>query len=412
MTTPASPLSIRPIQYRDLDSLEIWAEQSLVLGASTPGLSFGQQIQQFRSWYGLFKFLSWFPNPLQYHFCGYVAELAESLGLQGFVQFAPFNRSRSTWQVQRVMVPEGERDPASLDRKEIGSQLLRHSFESVWEARTWVLEVNINAQDNLALYRQNGFQPLAQLTYWSLSPNILTEVAQQDSEIPNFLPVSKADAQLLYQLDCMSMPPLLRQVFDRHVDDFKQSFLGGLWDRFQAWCFQGQIISGYVFEPQRKAAIGYFKLFLSKDGSRPHQAELTVHPAYTWLYPQLLAHMAKITQTVPAQSLELLSADYQHEREEYLEKLTAQRGSHALLMSRSVWHKVKETKPEGLQLAEMLQGLQAPSTPIPSRISWSPQSMSDIAKEATRQAKDKIAAFRKEETPSDNGSEGSSGEGS
>jgi hypothetical protein len=122
--------------------------------------------------------------------------------------------------------------------------------------------------------------------------------------------------------------------------------------------------------------------------------------------------MAKITQTVPAQSLELLSADYQHEREEYLEKLTAQRGSHTLLMSRSVWHKVKETKPEGLQLAEMLQGLQAPSTPIPSRISWSPQSVSDIAKEATRQAKDKIAAFRKEDAPSDNGSEGSSGEGS
>jgi hypothetical protein len=40
-------------------------------------------------------------------------------------------------------------------------------------------------------------------------------------------------------------------------------------------------------------------------------------------------------------------------------------------MSRSVWHKLKEAKPEGLHLSEMLQGLQAvPRTPIPSRMSW------------------------------------------
>jgi hypothetical protein len=40
-------------------------------------------------------------------------------------------------------------------------------------------------------------------------------------------------------------------------------------------------------------------------------------------------------------------------------------------MSRSVWHKLKETKPERIQLSEVLQGLQpVPRTPIPSRISW------------------------------------------
>jgi hypothetical protein len=66
----------------------------------------------------------------------------------------------------------------------------------------------------------------------------------------------------------------------------------------------------------------------------------------------------------------LESADYQHEREEYLEQLGAERQQHRLLMSRSVWHKLKETKPERLQLSEVLQGLQPlPRTPIPSRIS-------------------------------------------
>jgi hypothetical protein len=79
--------------------------------------------------------------------------------------------------------------------------------------------------------------------------------------------------------------------------------------------------------------------------------------------------MAQLVQGLPNQSLILESADYQHEREEYLEQLGAERVEHRLLMSRSVWHKLKETKPERLQLSEVLQGLQpVPRTPIPSRI--------------------------------------------
>jgi hypothetical protein len=145
----------------------------------------------------------------------------------------------------------------------------------------------------------------------------------------------------------------------------------GLINKIQHWWLKRGVVSGYVFEPQRKAAIAYFKLILSKDGSRPHQAELTVHPAYTWLYPKLLFQMSRLVQGLPIQSLELVSADYQHEREEYLDQLGAERVEHTLLMSRSVWHKLKETKLERLQLSEMLQGLQpVPRTPIPSRISW------------------------------------------
>jgi hypothetical protein len=91
------------------------------------------------------------------------------------------------------------------------------------------------------------------------------------------------------------------------------------------------------------------------------------------LYPELLAQMARIVQALPEQSLQLASADYQPEREEYLEHMGAERIDHTLLMSRSVWHKLREAKPvslEGLQLSEVLQGLQRSRTPIPSRITW------------------------------------------
>ena len=94
--------------------------------------------------------------------------------------------------------------------------------------------------------------------------------------------------------------------------------------------------------------------------------------------------MAQIAQKFPSQSLELVSADYQHERQEYLEKLGANPIEHNLLMSRSVWHKLKEAKPEGLHLSEMLQGLQAvPRTPIPSRFSWVKQPINTSEKNQT-----------------------------
>ncbi|WP_353674057.1 GNAT family N-acetyltransferase [Synechocystis sp. LKSZ1] len=367
----APTVLIRPVQYRDLENLNPLLERPVELGQYPTDLSLPEQLEQVRFWYGLIKFLQCFPNPLQHLFSGYVAEEVASGRLGGFVQIAPFNSSRSTWRVERVLLDSSAIQPDLVtDPKGLGSQLLRYCFERVWEARTWLLEVNIQAKNSLALYRQNGFQPLAQMTYWSLSPDRLALLANNDPDLPNLLPVSNADSFLLYQLDCVSMPPLLRQVFDRHGQDFKVRFLPSLVTRLQHRLHQRQEVSGYVFEPQRKAAIAYFKLIISKKGVRPHQAELTVHPAYTWLYPKLLVHMARLVHHLPEQSLELMSADYQHEREEYLEQLGAQRVEHTLLMSRSVWHKLKETKPERLQLSEVLQGLHpAPRSAIPSRMS-------------------------------------------
>src|SRR5512146_3239718 len=98
--------------------------------------------------------------------------------------------------------------------------------------------------------------------------------------------------------------------------------------------------------PNEKPLLVILNSILSLDRTRPHQGELTVHPAYTWLYPKLIYQMAQVVQTYSPQSLEVVSADYQHEREEYLTKSGAQPVEHTLLMSRSVWHKLKEVKKE------------------------------------------------------------------
>lgn len=356
---------IRPAQYRDLEALDKLVVQACLAENHSCSADTKQQLERVRSWYWLLKFLSLFPNPFRYEFCAYVVGQAQSI--LGMIQVKPFNRTRSTWRVDRVIVsPEAS-------THEVGSQLLRYCFANILEARTWLLEVNIHDKDLLALYRQNGFQPLARLTYWAIAPTQLQELQEREPDLPNLLPVSNADAQLLYQLDTAAMHPLVRQVFDRHNHDFKTSFFAALIEGVKQWVSQTEVVSGYVFEPQRKAAIGYFQIQLSRNGQKPHVAELTVHPAYTWLYPELLSQMARITQDFPAQSLLLTSADYQPEREEYLQQLGAEEVEHTMLMSRSVWHKLRESKSvslESLPLSEVLQGLQPSRKQVPVRMSW------------------------------------------
>ena len=362
-----SSVIVRPVQYRDMEGIERLNQESFApVTEDTKGSQNAiGQMQWLRQWYGVLKFLSWFPNPLQYMFFAFVAE--QGRDLLGMVQVSPFNNTRSTWRIDRVMLDRG------ADKLGIGSQVLRHCFETILEARTWILEVNINDTEALALYRHNGFQRLAEMTYWELSPEQLKDLSQSEPDLPNLLPVSNADAQLLCQLDTASMPPLVRQVFDRNKSDFKTSLFSGISDAVKQWMSKTEVVSGYVFEPQRKAAIGHFQLTLDRKGKQPHFATLTVHPAYTWLYPELLSQLARVAADFPPQVMQLASADYQSEREEYLEQIGAKRISHTLVMSRSVWHKLRESKLvslEGIQWQEMLQGLQPARKPIPGGMSW------------------------------------------
>ncbi len=362
-----SNLTIRPIQYRDLNAIESLLSKTSELHHSGSAIALSQDLANFRQWYRPLKVLSLFPNPAQHNFCLYVVE--QEGQVLGAIKVSPANSTRSTWQVEHILV-----DPDyPVARKPIGSQLLRYCFETIWEARTWILEVNIHHKEILALYRTNGFQPLAQFTYWSITPEKLQALTQNEPKLPNLLPINNADAQLLYQLDTVSMPPLLRQVFDRHITDFKRSFLDVAIGYLQQWLGRRYIREGYVFEPQRKAAIAQFQLQQTEPYECPDRCDLTVHPAYTWLYPELMAKIAQfLPKTKNNPKIILGSADYQPEREEYLEKIGAERIEHTLLLSRSVWHKLREAPSslERLQLSGVLQGLRPGRTPIPSRLPW------------------------------------------
>jgi hypothetical protein len=367
---------VRPLQYRDIDAIASLCQQAAIPDPAVKA-RIEQLLRQMTRWYAPLQFLNLIPTPTLTDRALLVAECEQQV--RGVISVAPFNRTRSTWHIEWVSIDRQAATPAEVTGKnDIGSQLLRYCFEHIVEASTWLLEVDTNDRDTLALYRQNGFQPLAHLTYWEIAPNLLQELAQREPDLPNLLPVRNTDAQLIYQLDTVSMPPLLRQVFDRQIHDFKNNLVQAIVGKVKEWLQQKQFVSNYVFETQRKAAIGYYRLSLNCDDRRSasadrpfHEAELTVHPAYTWLYPELMAQLARSCQDLPSQPLQLISADYQPEREEYFNQIGAVRVKHSLLMSRSVWHKLREAKHlslDNLQLAEMLQSLQPSRQPLPNRI--------------------------------------------
>ncbi|MEL7227380.1 MAG: GNAT family N-acetyltransferase, partial [Cyanobacteria bacterium J06576_12] len=219
-----SNISIRSIHLRDLDNLKVPGATE-VASHSTDTPDIDDYIQQLRRWYGPMKALTLFPNPLQHKFSAFVAE-ADGY-LQGMVQVAPFNRTLSTWKIDRMLVnlakgqadkkaaqlsSQGSKPKECKERKlhlgmDVGSQLLRYCFENIREAQYWISETDVNDQFGLSLYRHNGFQPLAKATYWSIQPEQLATLAERDPDLPNLLPVSNADAQLIYQLETVSIPP-------------------------------------------------------------------------------------------------------------------------------------------------------------------------------------------------------------
>lgn len=378
---PTSTVNIRTLQYRDLEVFDRISRSVMEEIPSAASMVREHNIDVSR-WYGLLKFLRWFPNPLRHSLSIQIAEAASKVC--GVIQTSPFNSAGTTWRVDRlaaesVVVTEDEDKTTTLiTAMDLGSLLLRNSFETILQARTWILELDVSDETRLPLYRHNGFQPVAQMTYWSIAPEQLQEIAQREPDLPNLLPVSNADAHLLYQLDNMAMPPLVRQVFDRHPQDFKVSLFGSVVQLVKQWMTQTEVVSGYVFEPQRKVAIAHFQVTLSRDGSQSHSAQLAVHPAYTWLYPEVMAQVAHITSEFPSQSLQILSADYHPEREAYLERVGAKRIAHTLMMSRSVWHKLRETRSmpslEGIPLGDVIPGFQPSRKPVPGRIILDPQS--------------------------------------
>ena len=97
-------LIVRPLQYRDLEAIEALIAQSQGQEISQRLVSIDRDLKQVRSWYGLRQFLSLLPYSYQKDRRIYVAERKHKI--LGLIQVSPFNRTETTWRVERVLVNE------------------------------------------------------------------------------------------------------------------------------------------------------------------------------------------------------------------------------------------------------------------------------------------------------------------
>ena len=66
MTTPGPSLTVRPLQYRDLDDLTQWQPEDLEAGGDPYAAeAIVSWLDHQRRWYGPLKVVSWLPRPMQ-----------------------------------------------------------------------------------------------------------------------------------------------------------------------------------------------------------------------------------------------------------------------------------------------------------------------------------------------------------
>ncbi len=328
------------------------------------GPEIGATLEQIRAWYGPVRLLSFFPNRYQHLFDVYVAQVEGKV--VGLIQVSPLNATQTTWRINRLVVnPE-------FSSQQIGILLLGWVFEYYRNARTWVIEVGIHDKETLALCREKGFQSLAEHSLWYLAPHALAQITTQESSPVQLLPMSNADAGLVCELDTATMPPIIRNIYNRHLEDFRRNYLQRLTDGIGLLLTQQERVSRYIYEPQRKVAMGAFDLHLQRAANitQPHRVTLWVHPAYTWLYGPLMHALGQICRHYTHAGLIIASADYQPEREAYLESLGATINDRTLLMSRSVWPKVRESRNplENLTIPDVLPRWRPAQNPVPNQV--------------------------------------------
>lgn len=138
-----SIMQIRPIQYRDLGAIARLLQERLSIEFNSRQNALLEKIQKYQSCYGLLQLTKILPWTVDQDFYVYVAEKDQQI--QGLIQVYPINHNRSTWKVEQVLINHNTSlSHLLIGNCSIGSQLLRYCFEKIWEARTWVLEVNVN----------------------------------------------------------------------------------------------------------------------------------------------------------------------------------------------------------------------------------------------------------------------------
>ena len=153
--------------------------------------------------------------------------------LVGMVVIRPMNRRGSCWT---LTLPEQLAKLQVCTPRQFRHELLQRALEQVsHRAQSWVLNCPSTDDDQLALFRELGFQPLKTQQIWSAPAESMNgSVKASERTFPeqiDWQPITRRTAPLLWPLEQTSASSHLRQILDRHwIDllDHQQPFSGVL----------------------------------------------------------------------------------------------------------------------------------------------------------------------------------------
>ncbi|HJN36413.1 MAG TPA: hypothetical protein QF626_07865 [Prochlorococcaceae cyanobacterium Fu_MAG_50] len=284
----------------------------------------------------------------------------EQAQLVGMVVIRPMNRRGSCWT---LTLPEQLAPLQNFTPREVRHELLQRALEQVsHRAQSWVLNCPSSDDDQLALFRELGFQPLKTVQIWSAPVEAFNTAGKPAKTIcpenpawPKdvaWQPINRRTAPLLLPLEQAAASSHLRQILDRQWID--------LLDHQQP--FSGVLIS------QRERGSAAMAGFVSRRGALEQPViELCRDVAWDPQLEQCLPFiLARLAEDAPAAHLASASDDG------HLRSLLSNQGwqptGEELMLGRSLWRRQlhKKLLPGTRPLESMLERLQPQHPPLPT----------------------------------------------
>jgi hypothetical protein len=265
----------------------------------------------------------------------------------GLIVTRRLNRSGSCWQLQHLRtVPE-------VDRRRLGSDMLRHAMANAPRARSWIAMASSSDPARLTLLREQGFQPLRNDQLWCWQPPA-PPVKSAPIPAPDLRleTLSRRNAQLLWHLEQGSCPAQLRHLLDRSMEDVLDQSGSKGW---------------LLVDPARAQAVAAIR-WIGEHAGGGHDLELTFQEGWQLLGSSadfLVHHAAGQLGGAPL----WLRCDARDScRETWLENLGAEHRQERVLMARSVWSRPSPPLAErsGQRIEAMLEQLQPRRRPLPT----------------------------------------------
>ncbi len=273
----------------------------------------------------------------------------------GYIVIQPYNIKGTCWS---ITFPKILQNPKRNTSRDIYLALFKSALEfDSSRSKSWVVRCSANNNEQLAIARELGFQPLKLFQYWNPSKNIKNKINYPISSLPEqyeWQQLTRRNAPILWSLEQTNLSAHLRQISDRHWRDLLN---------------QKKECSGVLLS-RKEGTTNALAGLISQPGFKPQEV-IQLLRDFAWdnrlsnILPSILSKLPIETSNF---QLETTANDLPIN--EILEKYGWEKSNEEILLGRSLWRRKSTSKltSQSRALESMLGRLQPqqPQLPTPS----------------------------------------------